>query len=316
MDNLTHTLTGVLLSRAGLNRFYARPTLLLALAANAPDVDVISLLGGPLNYIEYHRWLTHSIAMLPVMAALPVLLVCALRRTMDGWKAAYALSLIGVASHLLLDSTNIYGIRLLLPFSSAWQSLDITNIVDVWIWALLLTGWIGPLLGKLVSSEMGAKPGSGRGLAIAMLSLLTIYEFGRYLAHQRAVETLEARVYRGAAPVRAAAFAVDSNPLHWKGWVRGPNFSERFDMNLLMEFDPQAGTVIYDPDAPRAIEAARGAEVFRKYAEFARYPIWRVTPAPDPEGWQRVDLTDWRFGFTASALEDGSGRVQRAWFHF
>ena len=41
MDNLTHTLTGLALSRAGLNRYYARAGLVLMLAANAPDIDVI-----------------------------------------------------------------------------------------------------------------------------------------------------------------------------------------------------------------------------------------------------------------------------------
>ena len=40
MDNLTHSLTGLMLSRAGLNRFYPRATLVLVIAANIPDIDI------------------------------------------------------------------------------------------------------------------------------------------------------------------------------------------------------------------------------------------------------------------------------------
>ena len=130
MDNLTHTLTGVVMSRAGLNRWHPRSTVLLMLAANVPDIDVLAAFGGSLNYFVNHRGITHSIAMAPAMALLPMLLVCALARSMRGWKAAYALSLIGVASHLLLDWTNIYGVRLLLPFSSQWLRSDLNNIVE------------------------------------------------------------------------------------------------------------------------------------------------------------------------------------------
>ena len=97
------------------------------------------------------------------MALLPVLIACAVSRSMRGWKVAWGLSIIGVASHLLLDWTNAYGIRLLLPFSSHWFALDLNNIVDLWIWAVLLLAWLGPALGKLVSSEMGTAAGAGRG---------------------------------------------------------------------------------------------------------------------------------------------------------
>ena len=115
MDNLTHSLTGLLLSRAGLNRFYPRATLVLIVSANIPDIDVLAIARGPLYYFEQHRGITHSLAALPVMALLSALVGCAFGRTMRGWLAAWGLAIIGVASHLLLDWTNIYGIRLLFP---------------------------------------------------------------------------------------------------------------------------------------------------------------------------------------------------------
>src|SRR5665213_3085506 len=118
MDNLTHSLTGLMLSRAGLNRFYPRATLLLIVSANIPDIDFVAIVGGPLYYFEQHRGITHSIAAMPVMAFFSVLVACAVGRTMRGWAVAWAIGMVGVASHLLLDWTNTYGIRLLFPFSS------------------------------------------------------------------------------------------------------------------------------------------------------------------------------------------------------
>ena len=50
------------------------------LAANAPDIDVVSVAGGPVSYLHYHRHLTHSLIAMPVMAILCVLLVRAVSR--------------------------------------------------------------------------------------------------------------------------------------------------------------------------------------------------------------------------------------------
>jgi inner membrane protein len=283
MDNLTHTLTGLALSRAGLSRWYARPALVLMLAANIPDIDFVTIAGGPFNYFQYHRGLTHSIAMAPVMALLPVLLVCAVGRTMRGWKAAYVLSIIGVASHLLLDWTNTYGVRFFLPFSSQWFRLDLNSLTDLWIWGFLILAFLGPLRARLVSAEIGAKPSAGRGLALFALAFIPIYDFGRYLIHQRALETLNSRVYKGGPPIRVAAFPLSAgDPFDWCGWVERPEFVMRFSMNLLAEFDPTNGAVIYKPEPSPALDAARQAFIIRKFLEFAQYPPWQVTPMADP----------------------------------
>jgi inner membrane protein len=316
MDNLTHSLTGLMLSRAGLNRFYPRATLLLILSANVPDIDVLAVTRGGLNYFEQHRGITHSIAAAPVMALLPVLLVCAIGRSMRGWGVAWGLSIIGVASHLLLDWTNAYGIRLLLPFSSQWFHLDLINLFDLIVWAVLLLGWLGPMIGKLVSGEIGAQSGTGRGLAIFALSFFLIYDFGRFLSHQRAVEILNSRVYRDGPPIRVAAFPTGVSPLDWEGWVERPEFVMRFTVNVLKEFDPTAGTIIYKPAPGPAIAAARQAPPVAVFLQFAQYPLWSVTPLEDPEGARDVEVSDWRFPFRAQALVDSSNRVIASSFHY
>jgi inner membrane protein len=316
MDNLTHTLTGLALSRAGLHRFSAHAPLVLMLSANVPDLDIVALTGGALNYFEYHRGPTHSIAMLPLMAILPVLVVLAIARSTKGWRSAYVLSLIGVASHLLLDWTNAYGIRLLLPFSGEWFHADLNSVIDIWIWGALLLALIGPLLGRLVSSEIGAKPGSGQGLAIFALAFFLVYDFGRYLLHQRAMETLNSRIYDGAAPTRVGAFPGAVSPIRWVGWADTPRTATRFDLNVLLPFDPAAGTEFFKPDPAPAMDAARQTESFKVMQNFALYPLWSLSPADQPEGAIRVELRDERFPFAATAIVDRSNRVLRSSFHY
>ena len=321
MDNLTHSLTGLMLSRAGLNRFYPRATLVLVIAANIPDIDFVAIMHGPLFYFEQHRGITHSIAAAPVMALLPVLLACAIGRTMRGWAVSWGISLIGVASHLLLDWTNVYGIRLLLPFSSQWFHVDLINLFDLVVWGVLLLGWLGPMMGRLVSGEIGAQAGTGRGAAIFALSFFLLYDFGRFLSHQRAIEILNSRVYRDGPPLRVAAFPARAvNPLEWQGWIERPEFVMRFSVNVRKEFDPTAGVIIFKAPPSPAIEAARQATPVAVFLKFAQYPLWSVMPVEgsldNPEGARNVELRDLRFPFGARALVDSSNRVISSSFHY
>jgi inner membrane protein len=317
MDNITHALTGLALSRAGLNRWYSHSALVLVLAANAPDADIVMALRGSLPYFENHRGISHSIVMVPLLALLAALFVCAITRTMRNWKAAYGLAIIGVASHLLLDWTNSYGVRFLLPFSSEWFRLDLNNIIDLWIWGILLIATVGPLLGRLVSSEIGAKPGTGRGLAIFALSFLLLYDCGRYVIHQRALDTLSSRVYQGGEPLRVAAFPTSiANPFEWVGWIERPAFAIRFSMNLLGDFDPGTGTIFYKPEPGPAMDVARQTYPVQVFLNFAQFPLWRIIPVADPEGAHRVEVRDWRFPFAAGAITDSSNKVVSSYFHF
>ena len=49
----------------------------------------------------------------------------------------FLLSFIGCLTHPALDWLNVYGIRLLEPFSSQWFYGDTLFIIDVWLWALM-----------------------------------------------------------------------------------------------------------------------------------------------------------------------------------
>lgn len=325
MDPLTHTATGLFLSRAGLNRWTPRATPILLLAANAPDIDIVTASRGWLNYLHYHRHLTHSLLAMPVMAILPVILVRAVSRKPVRWGGAFAAALIAVASHLLLDFTNVYGIRLLLPFSSAWLRLDVTGLFDPWIWGLLLLGLVVPALSRLVSTEI--RSGNprvahyGRGSAWVVLLLILLYDGGRAALHARAVATLDSRLYRGEIPARVLA-EPGSNPLVWRGVVETREFYLVSDVDVTEDFNPERGSIFYKAAPDPAIQAARRTKPFQTFLQFNQFPLWKVAPAEEPENARRVELFDMRFGspnqpgFMAGALIGGSGEVLSASFQF
>src|SRR5207302_520697 len=94
-----------------------------------------------------------------------------------------------VLVHLLLDWTNVYGIRLLLPFSDRWLRLDITDIVDPWILSILIIAIAVPALVKLVSDEIGGRKSPPPRRAWACFALIAVagYETFRYVSHERAL---------------------------------------------------------------------------------------------------------------------------------
>lgn len=338
MDNLTHTLTGVMLSRAGLNRLAPRATLTLLLAANAPDIDVVTRAWGSLAYLRHHRGLTHAVVAAPVLAALVVALVWLLSRRSGedfSWGRSYLIALAGVASNVLMDFTNTYGVRPWLPLSNTWYSWDISFIIDVWLWVALLACLAVPAVGRLISGEIGARPGSGRGAAVFALLFILAWWGARDLFHRRALALLDAHVYGlnpaayadsdaarqrpGASPLRVAAFPSPTNPLMWRGFVETEGFYQILPVNVLQPLDPTSGKIFYKPEATPALEAALRTRTASQFTAFARYMFSTVDHRED--GYQVV-LTDFRFreerraAFVATIVLDRDLRVIREDFSF
>jgi inner membrane protein len=233
----------------------------------------------------------------------------------------YLLSLAGVLSHLMLDWTNVYGIRLLLPFSARWPHLDITDIVDPWIWLLLILAISAPALSRMVSAEIGARAGSGPKRSWAWFALLALlaYEGARYTLRQRALAVMGARLYNGTVARRLNALPARFSPLNWRGVAEGDGFVVLVPVNLAGEFDPSAGRVEYAADPSPAIEAARRTRAFEVFERFNQLPFWKVTPL---DNLARVELIDLRFGtpqtpgFEATAVVDSAGEVRESRFGF
>ena len=324
MDNLTHTLTGLMMARVGLGRTTERGgSLMLMLAANAPDMDALFGLPGSTAYIEYHRGFLHSLTCAPLLAVLPLLVSRWVRGAAITWQT-YLACVLGVLSHLALDFTNVYGIRLLLPFSSRWLHLDITDVVDPWIWLILLLALAAPSLSDLVSSAISGRTSLGprRGWAWFALIVLLSYDGFRFAAHQRAIAVMSAYNYGGDDAPHIYAMPEGprllANPLEWRGVIETSDEVLNVPVSLTGDFDPGRGEVDYPaPDSP-AIEAVKKTHPFQVFLNFNQLPFWKVTPV---EEGTLVQLIDLRFGTprqgsfaTVSAVVAPDGSVRGAGF--
>ncbi len=73
MDNLTHSLVGLMMARSGIDRRIPRAAGIMVIAANIPDIDVVSGLGRDARVIsKWHRSYTHTLLLAPVMALIPL----------------------------------------------------------------------------------------------------------------------------------------------------------------------------------------------------------------------------------------------------
>jgi inner membrane protein len=325
MDNLTHSLTGLALARAGLNRISPHATLLLLLSANAPDIDIVMLAKSQLAHFEWHRGYTHSLLGLPFVAALSVLAVAALYRRKLPWTRAWLVACAGVASHILLDWSNDYGVRLLLPFSSRWFYLDLNGLFDSYVLVVLLFAALWPLFARLVSREIGetkSRP-PGRGIAIFALAFFLLFDCARAALRARAVAQLQSRLYDGQPPLQAAALPHPFSPVWWTGVVETGDSYRVFRINPLEDLIPEGGQTFFKPVMQRSLEAAKQTEPFRYLLYFSRFPVWSQEPviaAAAPA--TRIDLTDLRFGvpaggsFHSIAVENSRYQILSASFTY
>jgi inner membrane protein len=147
MDNLCHSLIGMAMGRAGLNKRTALATSTLVIANNLPDVDVAVFATDTLA-MSFRRGWTHGVlaqATLPIALTGAMLLYDRYRTKQPGHVVRPAqillLSYLGVLLHVFMDLMNSYGVRLLMPFSETWFYGDALYIVDPWLYLSLGLGW-------------------------------------------------------------------------------------------------------------------------------------------------------------------------------
>lgn len=324
MEPVTHFLTGACLGRAGFNRRTAYATLAMTLAAEAPDLDVLWGFRGPVAAFEHHRGITHTLLGAPVVA-LVVTLFCygvhRLRRrppaTAPHWLRLWIYAWLAALSHLLLDFTNNYGLRLFAPFHSRWYSWDIVFIFEPVMFLLLLGGLVLPALLGLVEREMSSRRPRfrGRGWAIAaLLGVAALYTL-RGTEHARAIHLLQqTSLERPALRVAAEPFPI--NPFHWQGILETDTAYQLADVDTrtdTVEADETRGA-IYKPPVTPAVAAAKRSWLGRIYLDWSQFPLVEDAGAGSPPDapneanphLEQVDFHDMRFGYS-----DWFGRNQR-----
>ncbi|MBZ5548161.1 MAG: metal-dependent hydrolase [Acidobacteriia bacterium] len=311
MEPVTHFLLGAAMGRAGLNRKTALATATLTLAAEAPDLDVISRFWGSAFGLNHHRGFTHSFLGLPLIAAAVVgfmYLIWRLRgrKTRDPnlpprWGLLFAYACLAGVSHILLDFTNNYGVRPFWPFSERWYSWDIVFIVEPVILVFLILGLILPGLFSLINEEIGARRKGPQGRLAAAVALLAVCAcWGvRDYEHRRAVAELQSRIYQGTDPVRVAAYPYWVNPFRWHGVVETPAFFATANVDSLApEFDPEGRMqILYKPEETPVTLAAKKTYLGQVYLSWAQYPITETEQLENARAAYVVRFRDLRYAY-------------------
>jgi inner membrane protein len=313
LDNLTHTLVGVTLVRAGLGRGTAGVTATMILASNLPDADIVTAFDGSLAYFAAHRGSTHGPLGVVGLALVAVLLVVAwrsLRRSTraDRWQGFGALcgvALAGTALHVAMDLPTSYGTRLLSPFVDTWYALDWLPIIDIYIWALLVMGLLAAW----------RRPAARRKVARVVLAATVAFYGVRAVSHEVALSAAANTRADGTHSACASAPTLSRHPTLIEAAFAGPGrclqaaalptFFSPFDWRLIRQQsdgyelrDVRLGrgtsAQIFVPSQHDAwIARARQTPTGRAFFNFSRFPA--ATSAALPGGTHRVRAMDMRF---------------------
>jgi inner membrane protein len=216
MDGLTHSLVGLTLAKAGLERLSPYTAATCILSANAPDIDVVSFFfGDRWTLLQHHRGFTHSIIGTLALGLLIPSVLFGIERAISLWRkrrpqilyrGLVLASLIAAATHPLMDWMNNYGVRPLLPWSGRWFYGDLIFIVDPYLYLILggaafiltsnrraktiLWALLGFLLTIVVLRVTPQRSANGGGLLVARIiwvaGILALM-FARWLGLQRRI---------------------------------------------------------------------------------------------------------------------------------
>ena len=148
MDNVTHALVGVALADLAMGSRVPRaqrPLFVGAgiIAANLPDIDLAyaAITPSPLGYLLHHRGHTHTVLGIGVLAialgAAYWFFPSVRKLRVSGQARFWMLIAIALASHLLLDGLNSYGLHPFSPFDNTWRFGDAVFIFEPWLWVIL-----------------------------------------------------------------------------------------------------------------------------------------------------------------------------------
>ena len=323
MEPVTHFITGAVLARSGFNRKAAYATIVMVLAAEAPDLDTLWSIRGPVAVFQHHRGWTHTFLGVPLEAAIVVGIFWLIHRWRTHrqtaakppkapvrWGLLYLFALIALLSHLLLDWTNNYGLRPFFPFNSRWYAGSFVFIFDPVLFLILLSALVVPVLFGLINSEVGARKPAFRGqngAIIGLLLMLSLWTW-RFVEHDKALQLAQTGDYNGAAVLRTFASPSPANPYRWHTIVETPDFYQLGTANTrtgTLATGTQSG-VVYKPPTTLATLVAKRTWLGEVYLDWSSWPV--VTEASNiPGGLTTVTFLDLRFLDDTPLLDNRDG---------
>lgn len=330
MEPIEHLMTGACLARAGFNRKAAYATVAMTLAAEAPDLDTLWSVKGPIAVFQHHRGWTHTFLGVPFEAALLVAVFWLIHRWRARrptsvkppkapvrWGLLYLFSVIALLSHLLLDWTNNYGVRPFFPFNPRWYAGSFVFIFEPLLFLILLIALVAPALFGMINSEVGARKPAFRGQNWAIAGLLATVALWtwRFVEHNKALQLAQTTTQlgdtSGASVLRASANPYPTNPYRWHTIVETPEFYQSGTANTftgMLASDPRFD-IVYKPPTTLATLVAKRTWLGEVYLDWSQWPVVTQTSSlvPDSatdaaEATTTVTFRDLRFLYDTSLL--------------
>jgi inner membrane protein len=278
MFNSTHTFVGLAIARSGMDRWVPRAAITAAIAANLPDVDIVSAVSGTGTYLEYHRGLTHSVVGIPVLALIFAAVMYLFSENF--WKT-YLVALLAMATHPILDLANTYGLRPFLPWNGGWHYGDLLPIIDPYLDSLLL---IGILAGEVFK-------GNKRGMTWLSLGLVLVYLGARLELRSLATSQLQTLAAKTPGTEKWGVSPDILNPLIWEGIIQTPKQILKVSIDPLDELMTETGRMERTGVAQIPRQALE-SESAMALLPFARFPVIRIQGT---DSGYRILIFDFRF---------------------
>jgi inner membrane protein len=278
MFNSTHTFVGIAVARTAPKRWVPYATVTAVIAANLPDIDFLAELGNMPGYLERHRGITHTFVGVPFLS----LALAASMYFFTGkfWRT-FAIALIAMATHPVLDYANTYGLRPFLPFNGKWYYGDTLFIIDPYFDLILLAGI---LAGHYFKSSM-------RVITWVSLALVIVYIGFRVELRNDARSQLARYTARLPGFQQSAVMPRMLDPWTWDGIIETTDEMRKVSISAL----DGVGVELARMPKGHPIHVSEFAATARSASVllgFARFPVIRV------EGMQsgyRVTFLDFRF---------------------
>ena len=275
MDPITHGLSGAILSRTGFYQRFGRfATIILVIAALIPDIDHISLrLAGPLAYLKYHRGFTHSLMGSFVIAAVMAGAAYSIKHVRErlphglhGYGILFALSLLGIYTHIFLDLITSYGTQIFFPFSTKRYSLDLVFIIDLYFTSILLI----PLIIILFKKERA------QIIALGSLAGIIAYLGFTYIERSSIIEKVKADNNKlGIKSTRVEAIPLPLSPFRWSVFTED---NARYYQTNVDALNGRSTTEVFNKkvDGSDIVKMVENLDIVKTYLWFAKFPIVSV----------------------------------------
>lgn len=269
MDNVTHTLIGVAMARAGLaQRFGRGTTLVLAGASNLPDLDGLWTMAGFGDSHFTRRMLTHSLPGLLLLGAVAATGFRWLYRN-QSWRALFGLCLLGMIVHVFFDLINSYGVVVLYPFDRTRFELAWVFIIDLVLLGLLMAPLgLGPLLKRHLNPVR---------LWQASLVAIALYIAACGAARWHAERVLDETVReQGLVPEFSYVFPEALGPHRFRGVIREPGGAYQVYLIHVLSREAVLRAEFQTDEEHPAVRQARATEKGGKVEWFFMAPVWEI----------------------------------------